>query len=460
MKKYFFLFPSLLLIFSSNIVFSKPVDAKQAQKVAFNFLYSRADNNLKTNLNLVLYKTISDDNSKKELYYIFNISPKGFIIVTADDNLIPVIGYSFEDNYTENKNPVQELWVKRQIKLATQNIEDDISNNKKWLSLSNNTIKSGIKSVTPLCTTKWDQGMYYNYLCPTDSTGPGGHAYAGCVATAMGQVMKYWNYPTNGYSGYAYQHIWPMHFHDYGVVSANFGATTYNWTNMPNTITNFSKIDIATLLFHCGVSVKMDYGPDGSGAQTDAVPFALNHYFKYNQAITYINHGNISRHIWDSIIMNQLDKGFPMVYSGSDSAAGDAHAWVVDGYQDSSYFHINWGWSGANNGYFYLTDLNSGNGDFTKDQAAVINIFPQDYVSIEDHQSKQLSLYPNPAKDYFVIDNINNDFDVEIITINGKTIRSISNDKIINTSDIANGIYFVKITQNAKHQIVKLLILK
>ena len=350
------------------------------------------------------------------------------------------------------------MWVKAQIKLATQNIIEDKKNNSKWLSILNNISTKGIETVPPLCTTKWNQDTYYNFMCPVDSNGPDNHAYAGCVATAMGQVMKYWNHPINGTSGYAYQHIWPMFFHNYGTVEANFAATTYNWSNMPNTINNSNKIDVATLLFHCGVSVKTDYGPDGSGAQTESIPFALSHYFKYNEAVTYLERNFNPGRKWDSIIMGQLNKGFPMVYSGASLT--DGHAWVVDGYQDSSYFHINWGWSGWNNGYFYFDNLNSGNGDFTNSQAAVINIFPKDYVSIDDHELKQFSLYPNPAKNYFTINNVNNEFNVDIMNIKGMTIKSVANNKVINTSGMDNGLYFVKITQGNMQRIIKLLILK
>ena len=458
MKKYFFLFISILLFFLSNIVFSKPVDKTEASKAAYNFLYARADNYIKSGLALTFYKEVSDEFSKKTLYYIFNVVPQGFIIVSADDNLTPVIGYSFEGNYVDHKNPVQEQWVTTQVKLATQNLIEDSKNNQKWQSIINNSFNKGIKAITPLCTTKWNQDTYYNYMCPIDSTGPDNHAYAGCVATAMGQVMKFWNYPANGNSGYAYQHILPIYMHDYGKVEANFAATTYNWSNMPNTINNSDKIDVATLLFHCAVSVKMDFGPDGSGSFTDRVPFALRFYFKYNQAITYMERNFNPGHKWDSIMMNQLDRGFPMVYSGSTDT--DGHAWVVDGYQDSSYFHINWGWSGWNNGYFYFSDLNSGNGNFSNNQAAVINIFPQDYVAIENRDSKSFNLYPNPAKDYFVIDNAGNDFRVDLINLNGLTVKTSFNNKTINTSGIDNGMYFVKITQNNMQKIVKLLIIK
>ena len=457
MKK-IIVFLSFSFFVFNNVSFAKPVTVNQAQIAAYNFLYARIDNSLRSDFNLSLYKEVFDNASKSKLYYIFNIIPKGFIIVTADDNLTPVIAYSFEDNFVENKNPVQEAWLNIQVDLAYKNIIEDKANNNKWEALSTAISTKSTKSVTALCTTKWNQDNYYNFMCPADSNGPGGHVYAGCVATAMGQVMKYWNYPTTGYSGYAYQHIHPMYFNDYGVVEANFGATTYNWSSMPNTINNSNKIDVATLLFHCGVSVKMDYAPDGSGAHTESVPFALSHYFKYNNSARFIERAFTPTLKWDSLIIDQLEKGFPMVYSGSDVSAG--HAWVVDGYQDSSYFHINWGWSGWNNGYYYFSNLNSGNGDFTNYQGAVIDIFPQDYVGVEEKTSETISLYPNPASDYFVIDKINGNFVVDIIDLNGKIIKSISNHNLIDINELENGFYFVKITQNKLQSISKLLIIK
>jgi len=441
-----------------TVSFSKPVALNQAQKLAYIFLYGKVDNSMKSDFKLTLFKEVFDVTSKSKLYYIFNIVPKGFIIVTADDNLTPVVAYSFEDNYVENKNPVQEAWMNSQITLAFKNMIDDKANNNKWESLSAAISAKSTKGVTALCTTKWNQDNYYNFMCPADTNGPGGHAYAGCVATSMGQVMKYWNYPSTGNSGYAYQHIHPMYFNDYGVVEANFGATTYNWSNMPNQINSTNKIDVATLLFHCGVAVKMDYGPDGSGAQTESVPFALSHYFKYSNSARYIERAFTPTLRWDSLIIDQLEKGFPMVYSGSDVSAG--HAWVVDGYQDSSYFHINWGWSGWNNGYYYFSNLNSGNGDFTNYQGAVIDIFPQDYVGVEEIESKTFNLYPNPARDYFVVDSMDGNFSVDIIDLNGQIVKREANHNLIEINDIENGFYFVKITNNNTQFVSKLLILK
>ena len=99
-------------------------------------------------------------------------------------------------------------------------------------------------------------GHSWNDHCPEDNQGPGGNAYAGCVATAAAMVMKYWNHPEYGENSHAYYH------NDYGLVSADFN-TFYNWDDMDN---NSPTESSRKLLFHVGVSVEMHYGPSGSGA--------------------------------------------------------------------------------------------------------------------------------------------------------------------------------------------------
>jgi len=458
MKKNILIIISILSFFYLNKLNAEPINLSTAKKTAYNFLYEKADYSIKNSFEITLFKEVFDPSNNVKLYYIFNVLPQGFIMISADNNLVPVIAYSFESPYVEGKNPVQEKFTNLQVKLAFDNITEDNANKKKWTELQSIKYNTKNKEVSPLCSTKWDQGTHYNFMCPIDSNGPGYRAYAGCVATAMGQVMKRWNYPENGHSGYAYQHIWPMYYYNYGVIEANFAATNYNWSNMPNQINSSNKIDVATLLFHCGVSVKMNYGPNGSGAHTESVPFALMHYFKYHPSINFIQRAFMPPSRWDSIIIDQLDKGFPMVYSGSTTSEG--HAWVVDGYQDSCYFHVNWGWSGWNNGYYFFSNLNSGNGDFTNYQGAVINTYPLDYVTVNTPENIHIGIYPNPAKDYFIIQNIDGLFNVELLNTNGQIVKTIENESFIDINDLKIGLYFIKLTHNNTQIVTKLLILR
>ncbi|OQA00029.1 MAG: Streptopain precursor [Bacteroidetes bacterium ADurb.Bin408] len=441
----------LQIVLLSSSTFARPVNRQQAETAAYNFLYNKADVLIKKSFSLELKKVYYNEQSNFPLYYIFDINPIGFVIVTADDNLVPVIGYSFEEKYEENLNPVQNWWLHLQTTHAIKNMKESPEIQALWQSLANKPAIKSTKEVLPLCSTKWNQDTHYNYYCPEDSNGPGNHAYAGCVATAMGQVMKYWNYPSNGEGGYAYQHIWPMYFNNYGVIQANFGATTYNWPNMPAQVNVTNCEEVATLLFHCGVSVKMNYGPDGSGAKTESVPFALKHYFKYDESIGFIERSNIEPAIWNSIIIDQLEKGLPMVYSGSDATEG--HAWVVDGYQDSSYFHVNWGWSGANNGYFYFSDLNSGNGDFTAYQQAVINIFPKGLTGVSTSCDKAFTAYPNPASSYIYFSNRPLDAMLKIYDMNAMLVKATEGNNALYIGDLKNGFYIAEfISQNRAYR--------
>ncbi len=206
-------------------------------------------------------------------------------------------------------------------------------------------------NVDPLLSTLWNQGTYYNQLCPTDPNGPGGHVWAGCVATAMGQVMKYHDHPDQGTGSHSYYAA------GYGTQSANFGVTTYEWSSMPNQI-NSNNLPIATLLYHLGVSVDMQYSPNGSGAYSSDARDALVDYFSYSPNAQLLPKNSFPIETFIYKLQNELNLNRPVYYSGSGSGGG--HAFVCDGYQGDDYFHFNWGWSGYGDGYFYLNNLNPG----------------------------------------------------------------------------------------------------
>ena len=231
-------------------------------------------------------------------------------------------------------------------------------------------------AVEPLITALWGQGCYYNEKCPEDENGECGHAVTGCVATAMAQIMHYWGYPENGTGSYSYT---PSGYPEQYV---DFGSTTYNWSNMPNRLyasSTSEQIDaVATLSWHCGVAVKMSYGPNASGAFSGWVRFALTDYFGYSNELSYEYRANYPDAIWKAKLKDCLNLGRPIYYSGSGASSG--HAFVCDGYDASEMFHFNWGWSGMSNGYFAIGALYGYSGiffDFNDDNNAVFNIHPQ-----------------------------------------------------------------------------------
>ncbi|MDD4310710.1 MAG: C10 family peptidase, partial [Candidatus Cloacimonetes bacterium] len=154
---------------------------------------------------------------------------------------------------------------------------------------------------------------------------------------------------------------------------ANFGGTTYNWAGMPNSVTA-ANTSVATLCYQAGVSVSMDYDPEGSGAYSTDVPGALTSYFRYASSAQYKNKSSYTTDAWDTLMRGELDNGRPIYYSGSGPTGG--HAFILDGYTGTNSFHLNWGWDGWYNGYFTLAALNPGGDTFNNGQAAVIGITP------------------------------------------------------------------------------------
>lgn len=387
MKRYLSL---LILVITCPIaLLADPITLQTAQKVAQSFLANTAV--LKTELtfgrqpkNLELINAAEPifAQSDPELtvnavetiipYYVFNIDQEGFIIIAGDDRLIPVLAYSDQGAFDpEDLPPALQKWLddyRDEIRYVIENIPQpspDIS--EKWQALLTGiplVSESTGTSVSPLIQTKWNQAPYYNDLCPYDYS-LSKRSVTGCVATAMAQVMKYYNHPAKGSGFHAYAHS------NYGTLSANFGSTTYNWTNMPNQLsassTSAQKNAIATLMYHCGVSINMNYSPNGSSARvlssgstdTTSTEYALKTYFGYKNTIQGIFKSNFSATGWISKLKTELDAGRPIIYLGCGEGC---HAFVCDGYNSSDYFHFNWGWGGSYDGYFAMNALNPNSG--------------------------------------------------------------------------------------------------
>lgn len=328
----------------------------------------------KSSLN-VENESVLKSKSGKDCIYVFRFENSGYILVSADNRAFPVLAYSFEDDFNiDDIAPASKLWLDKyleQFDIIEENSLEATENIKTaWKSYSSNSNAnlSEAKGVPILLTTKWNQNYPYNYFCPLHTAGPGGRVYAGCVATAMAQVMKFWNYPETGRGSAEY--FWGDYF------TVDFSETTYNWESMSNTINTNSRDAIAELIFHCAVSVNMNFDYTGSGASTTNSFFALKQNFRYRAGIFELDKDDVEDVAWKLLLKEDLDKGHPILYSGADDG-GNGHAFVCDGYQDTSYFHFNWGWGGSANGYYYLDNINP-QMDFHWGQSALMNITPNE----------------------------------------------------------------------------------
>lgn len=393
-----------------TLLFAKSIDQEKAKIVAVHFLQSQ--NQINASQELILYRTIGlpiadpfdfYQTSFTPLIYVFNHSDEGFVLVSADDVAAPVLGYSNAGIFSDDAQPYAlTKWIEGYKAYLAYAIENNLESaeavKNDWESLLQGNYADVGRAVNPLMSTTWDQAPYYNDYCPEASV-------TGCVATAMAQLMKYWNHPAQGTGMHTYNHS------NYGTLSANFGATTYNWSAMPNAI-NSSNDAVATLMYHCGVSVNMNYSPQVSGAWVieDDNPVctesALKNYFGYSSSLQGVKRdNNYSTAQWTSLIKGELDASRPVLYAGYGSGGG--HAFVCDGYNNSNYFHFNWGWGGYNDGYFLIDALNpggtgtgGGTGGYNSGHQALIGVVPDTGGGTEQNLIlyAPVSITPNPIQ--------------------------------------------------------------
>jgi photosystem II stability/assembly factor-like uncharacterized protein len=367
MKKSLLIAALLCLIISS---FAAKIPVEKASTVAIDFYshYYLHDSGKPVidEINVTTYNNIIT-------IYTLNFKPSGYVIVAGDDASIPILGSSEESNIPRViNNPALKSWLDSYSREIYNIVTHGLNNKetlKKWAEVSSGSMNAPSYDVSPLLTTTWDQGCYYNALCPADASGSCGHVYTGCVATAMSQIMKYHNFPPQGVGTHTY--VDPT----YGTQTADFGITTYNWSSMPNNVTS-PNTAVATLMYHAGVSVNMQYSTSGSGAYSTDVPYALMNYFNYAPGVVLENKSDYPNvEDFKNLIRTDLDQSLPVYYSGSNPTEG--HAFVCDGYRMSDgTFHFNWGWSGSSNGWYAIGALNPGGYQFNDDNAIVIHIKP------------------------------------------------------------------------------------
>ena len=443
-----------MLLFSGLMpVCAAPVDTTVAKQAAV--VFCQRHRNLSENPQLTYTQTIQIQGEEVPAFYVFSLD-NGFVIISADDAAEPVLGYSDKGRFDSNQMPgnlkyflngyAREIGVLKEYDAPS-----------KWENAFDGQPKDTLTGVIvgPLLTTRWSQDTLYNDMCPVDSAGPNGHVYTGCVATAMAQVIRYWEYPTVGEGEYGYEHNYEGVMDgcgNYGYIYANFGNTTYDYAHMPDVLDENSTAEevaaVATLMFHCGVSVNMMYGVEGSAAIGIMSAKALRTYFRYPSNVKALSRDNYTFQEWKEMVNHELDEQAPVLYGGSDEAGG--HAFVCDGYSDDEYYHINWGWEGRCNGYYRLSLLNPSIYYFTSGQHMIVNVRPVP-VNVVDNPKPCLDIYPNPVQDQLTIQHSTAMNRVQIFDIYGKLLQSEELDGTstsLNVSGLASGTYIVRITDD------------
>lgn len=383
MKKTILMLLTALFVMTS-VVKANPVDFTLAQAAASKFAEAKF---AVERQNLELAYTGPED-----AFYVFNIDDKGFVIIAADDAFRPVIGYSNQSTFdADNIPPALEDYLEgiamsvnqlraRGNAMATPMVAAE------WESLlatGELISRNGGRGVDYLVQTQWDQSYPYNYCCPEDPSGSGGHTYVGCLATAMAQLMRFWAMPAHGNGDHCYVH------EDYGTICADFENTYYDWDNMPNSLNNNSpeveKLAVGTLGFHCGVTIDMGYGPDGSGGASGPIPGMMHQYFDYSEANVQFRRDDFETEVWKRMVREQFDMGWPMYYGGCDDDG--CHAFICDGYDDKDMFHFNLGWGGSSDGWYIIDEA-----PYTNPADAMFNFVPSAIYDITPSAPTNLSV--------------------------------------------------------------------
>lgn len=444
--KRLFLLASLLVL--TSVMLARPVGQQKALQVGERFLMTTTLGQQRSSIDLQLVYTSATREAVD--YYVFNVrGEQGFVIVAGDDRVKPILAYATSGAY--NPEDVAEGFA---YKLATFTEEihyirehqlaatpDIVA---EWKAvMANGQIGQGRNAravVGPLCLTTWNQNYPYSSQCPEDEEGSGGHVYAGCVATAMGQVMKYFDYPERGSGSHTY---YPE---GYTQQTANFGETDYHFELMPldidSTSTEEEYFYIAQFLHHCGIAVDMQYSGHGSGAYSMDVPPALRNYFGYtcddDVVLGYWGWNFYTNEQWAQMLKDGgLDEQLPLYYSGADDNGAGGHAFVCDGYDENDYFHYNWGWSGRDDAWCPIGALNTTKYAFNDQNSFIGHILPQNSTYYQRADSvADFSVVENARFDGVLLSWTNPTLNLnggELTSINSITIRR--DNQVIATLD-------------------------
>ena len=382
MKRFFFLW----FLFFSGIVLAGNVSEDQARQIAVSFWQSApVTRGGIPSLQMVFHSEdlVTRSSVQSPAYYVFdNTGGPGFVIVAGDDVAMPVLGYSFEHEFSKDNLPAN-------LKAWLEYMRDEVNEARRSGAKAESVVTrawSQVEVGTPVVeleTAKWNQMEPYNLLCPIVG---GESTYTGCTATAVAIVMRYHQWPEKGVG------TLPGYKISRGEVLPELPlGHTYDWKNMPleYPYLGYSQVEanaVAVLMRDCGWMIFSDYGPIGSVgtmASSYDIPSGLKTYMGYDKKARIISRNGYSTFEWNALMKGELDNSRPIIYAGFSVRSG--HAFVLDGYTDQDYYRVNWGWGGYCDGYFLLTALDpegqgagGSEGGYNMYQTAVIGIQKDD----------------------------------------------------------------------------------
>lgn len=489
------------------------VDGKKARNVAAYFMSAQFGNKSITPASLEEVYTIPNVEKGIPALYAFNVSDnRGFVIVSGTECVEPIVAYSTDGPLDPNNiPPAMQWWLGQQANMIAycQNEELEATDKvvESWRVLEEKRLpyfgKNPKLLIIRLLETKWNQNYPYNSICPRVTNGSydsRDRAYVGCVATAMAQILRYWKYPVKGSGSHSYYLNEGAAGLD-TVLTVNFDEAIYNYDKMPVEITPDSSAEsiyeISKLGLHCGIAVDMGYSGEGSGTQSSKVSDAFTTYFKYNaDSIRYLSresfefrndnretNPNRRDSAWVNIMINEIMNNRPVYYGGFSPYGGQdaGHAFVCDGYRDDSGFlHFNWGWGGSGDTWcnVYTAQLKPSRSpqagvtyNFFQSNKMIVGITPpQDSIHFDTPESIEEtgnpfvgSIYPNPASSQVTVSYMLDGYEdamLQVFDAAGRVVKQmevspVSNQAIVNVSDLTPGVYFCRLNGYTQKFVVR-----
>ena len=367
------------------VMIANPITKEEAQQKAVQFLSKKQSNRaLAPRLKPVSLQEVSGLNSER--LYAFNVGQKnGFVVMSADDCTGELIlGYADKGELSMETMPDNmRAWLKGyddEIKwMQEHGVTNEVAASRAM------TASAARTPISPLLTSRWDQDEPYNTYCPQVGETPV-PTVTGCVATATAQVLYY--YGKKGTPTTTLKAIPGYTTAAYSLAVDEKPVRTFDWSKMSDTYPSTSEAneEVARLMEYVGAGLQMDYGPASSGgsmAFSNNIPYVLTEYFGYDKSARCVFRNDYSYGEWIDMMYEMLSNGDPVLYGGDSTGGG--HAFVLDGYTEDDYFHVNWGWGGDSDGHFKLSVLYSkqqGIGGSTSQdgyssaQDAIINVNP------------------------------------------------------------------------------------
>lgn len=372
------------------------ISPEAAQTAAKNFMLERTGNPSLSLSDFTLEKTVSDE-SGNALYYVFNMNDHGFILISASELTTPVIAFSTESKYKGNESSAfMEAKYKSQIKTINENPElADSKAYKAWKAYTRSNEKGAKVTITgdyvePLVTTVWEQGKYYNQYCPYHPQASSYYDYRvpnGCVALTMSNILNFYRYPRLGFGGtsyipFDYDFEADTMIYEFGRITERFDQIPLEYEYITDDVSAYQG-NLGKLTYLTGVSTRMGYGADGSGSNGEYCLNGLKTNWLYNQSGALRSIDDVADYKeWEDIVVTELNKNRPVYYAGYSEIYGQGHAWIVDGYvtvDTTRYFHVNWGWSGSDNGFYRIDMLHTRSfGSFSQNEYVIVGIAPED----------------------------------------------------------------------------------